>query len=71
MTQTKTDRRISRFLQIASSAPNAKARQRYLELKADQILRSSGFFKPMDEAEKEMRTAVERYNLRAFYDPNR
>lgn len=64
-------RRMSRFQQIVASAPNAASRQRYLERKADQILRANGFYKPMDEAEKAIRQEAERYNLRAFLDPNR
>jgi len=62
---------MSRFLQIASSSPDAKSRQRLLERKADQILKSSGFYKPMDEAEKAIRQEAENYKLRAFFNPNR
>lgn len=68
MTQTK---RISRFLQIASSEPHAKSRQRLLERKADQILRRNGFYKPMDDEQKEIIAATQRYNLRGYLDPNR
>lgn len=63
--------RISRFMQIAASAPNAVSRQRLLERKADQILRQDRFFKPMDAEEKAIRREAQRYNLRAFLDPNR
>ncbi len=66
-----TDRKISRFVQIASSDPCAKSRQRMLERKADQILRQARFFKKRDQEEKDMIAASQRYNLRAFYDPNR
>lgn len=66
-----TSKRISRFVQIASSSPSAKSRQTMLERKADQILRRSGFYSRMSDEEKEIRTANQRYNLRAFYDPNR
>lgn len=68
---TDQTRRMSRFLQLASSSPNAKARQAMLERKADQILRRSGFYSRMSDEEREIRQAAERYNLRAFYDPNR
>jgi len=64
-------KRMSRFLQIASSAPHAQSRQRMLERKADQILRQSGFYKPMDKEHKDAIAASQRYNLRAFLDPNR
>lgn len=36
---------MSRFQQIASSAPNAVSRQRLLERKADQMLRQARFYK--------------------------
>lgn len=62
---------MSRFQQITSSEPSARRRQAYLERKADQILRRSGFFKPMDDDQKEMIAAQQRYDLRAFLDPNR
>ena len=61
----------SRFLQIASSAPNAVSRQRMLERKADQILRQARFFRPMDEAEKLIRQEAENYKFRSYYNPNR
>lgn len=64
-------RKMSRFMQIATSEPHAKSRQALLERKATQILRQARFFTPMSEEEKEMRQATERYNLRAFYNPNR
>jgi len=62
---------MSRFIQIASSSPEAKSRQALLERKATQILRQTGFYKPMSEEEKEIRTATERYNLRGYLDPSR
>lgn len=63
--------RMSRFIQIASSAPNAQSRQRLLERKADQILRQDRFFKPMDAEEKAAKQAALSYKLRAFLDPIR
>ena len=62
---------MSRFLQIASSSPDAKSRQDLLERKATQILRQARFYRPMDEAEKAIRQEAEQYNLRSYYNPNR
>lgn len=68
---TKPTKSMSRFLQIASSSPEAKSRQALLERKATQILRQARFFRPMDEAEKAIRQETERYNLRGYLDLNR
>ncbi len=62
---------MSRFLQIASSEPHAVSRQQLLERKATQILRQARFFTPMDKERKDAIAASQRYNLRAFLDPNR
>lgn len=59
---------MSRFVQIASSAPSAKSRQRLLERKADQILRRDGFFSRMSDEEKAIRQEAENFNLRAFHN---
>lgn len=68
---TMTSKRMSRFMQIASSEPCAKSRQALLERKASQILRHSGFYKPMDSEEKAARREAENYKLRAFLDHTR
>lgn len=45
---------------------------RRLERRADKWLAKSGFFHPMDEAEKAIRQEAENYNLRGYYSgPNR
>lgn len=45
--------RMSRFQQIASSAPHAVGRQRLLERAADRMLRNDGFFPKREKSEDE------------------